>query len=107
MNQAFYEKYGVFRKVGLGRQRTDLLLTWPYKNGEIVQQVVLELKLRYGSLEKTIENGLAQTREYMDRCGTGEGYLLIFDRSEKTSWNDKIFKMEKTFKGVIIGVYGM
>ena len=97
----------VEREYGLGRQRTDLLLTWPYKNGEIVQQVVLELKLRYGSLEKTIENGLAQTREYMDRCGSGEGYLLIFDRSEKTSWNDKIFKMEKTFKGVIIGVYGM
>jgi hypothetical protein len=43
----------------------------------------------------------------MDRCGTGEGYLLIFDRSEKISWQDKIFKMEKTFKGVRIGVYGM
>ncbi|NIM10407.1 MAG: AAA family ATPase [Candidatus Aminicenantes bacterium] len=97
----------VEREYGLGRQRTDLLLIWPYKNGEAVQQVVLEMKLRYGSLEKTIENGLEQTWEYMDKCGTGEGYLLIFDRSKKTSWKEKIFKKEKTFKGTRIGVYGM
>lgn len=97
----------VEREYGLGRQRTDLLLVWPYKNGESVQQVVLELKLRYGSLEKTMAKGLEQTRDYMDKCGAGEGYLLIFDRSKKTSWKEKIFKKEKTFKGTKIVVYGM
>jgi hypothetical protein len=97
----------VEREYGLGRQRTDLLLVWAYKNGESVQHVVLELKLRYDSLEKNIEKGLAQTRDYMDKCGTGEGYLLIFDRSKKTSWKEKIFKKEKTFKGAKIVVYGM
>jgi len=54
-----------------------------------------------------MEKGLAQTWGYMDKCGAEEGYLLIFDRSEKTSWKEKIFKKEKTFKGTKIVVYGM
>jgi hypothetical protein len=97
----------VEREYGLGLQRTDLLLIWPYKNEECIQQVVVELKLRYGSLEKTIKNGLEQTWQYMDKCGTDEGYLLVFDRSKKASWKEKIFKKEKTFKGTKITVYGM
>ena len=95
------------REYGLGQQRTDLLLIWPYKNGECIQQVVVELKLRYGSLETTIEKGLEQTWQYMDKCGTREGYLLIFNRSTTVSWEEKIFKQEKTFKDVPITVYGM
>ncbi len=97
----------VEREYGLGRQRTDLLLIWPYKNGECIQQVVVELKLRYGSLEKSIEKGLEQTWEYMDKCGADEGYLLVFDRSKKASWKEKIFKKEKIVKGTRITVYGM
>jgi len=31
---------------------------------------VIELKIRYGDLEETIKEGLAQTWEYMDRCNT-------------------------------------
>ncbi|NIM16247.1 MAG: ATP-binding protein [Candidatus Aminicenantes bacterium] len=95
----------VEREYGLGRQRTDLLVIWPYKKG--TQQAVLELKIKYGSLEKTIEQGLEQTREYMDKCGTNEGYLLVFNRAEKTPWQEKIFKQKKTFKGVTINVYGL
>lgn len=95
----------VEREYGLGRQRTDLLLIWPYKNG--LQQIVLELKLLYGGLDKTIEKSLEQTWAYMDKCGTKEGYLLIFNRSPKVTWKEKIFKMKKTFKEVDINVYGM
>jgi hypothetical protein len=95
----------VEREYGLGRQRTDLLVIWPYKKG--VQQVVLELKIRYGSLEKTIEEGLEQILPYMDKCGTKEGYLLIFNRTPGTLWEEKIFKQEKTVKGININVYGM
>jgi hypothetical protein len=43
----------------------------------------------------------------MDKCGTGEGYLLVFDRGPDASWDEKIFKQERTFKGVKIYVYGM
>jgi hypothetical protein len=93
------------REYGLGRKRTDLLVIWPAADGN--QETVLELKLRYGDLEKTIKTGLEQTWQYMDKCGTDEGYLLIFDRRKKVSWKDKIFKKNRTFKGQKIIVYGM
>lgn len=95
----------VEREYGLGRLRTDLMLIWSHKTG--VQEVVIELKLRYGDLESTIEKGLKQTREYMDKCGTEEGYLLIFDRSQGVSWDEKIFKQKRNFKGLPIIIYGM
>ena len=101
----------VEREYGFGRGRTDLYIWWPLKNDDgtkqKVQEIVLELKIRYDSLEKTIEKGLQQTRRYMDKCGTSEGYLLIFDRSPNTSWDEKIFKQQKAYDGVNIGVYGM
>jgi hypothetical protein len=34
-------------------------------------------------------------------------HLLIFDKSKKTSWQEKIFKQERKFKGEKIIVYGM
>jgi hypothetical protein len=95
----------VEREYGLGRQRTDLLAIWPYKKG--IQRVVIELKLQYGSLETTIRKGIEQTWEYMDKCGTAEGYLLVINRSPKKSWKDKIFRRERTFKDFTIYVYGM
>ena len=94
----------VEREYGLGRQRTDLFLEWPYALG--TQRVVLELKLRYGSIEHTITNGVKQIAGYMDKCGTKEGYLLIFDRSSAT-WDEKIFKKQETFQSHTVGVFGM
>jgi hypothetical protein len=95
----------VEREYGLGRRRTDLLVTWPHQKG--IQEIVLELKLRNGDLEKTIKEGLEQAWAYMDKCGTSEGYLLIFDRNKNRTWEEKIFKKERTFNGTKIGIYGM
>jgi hypothetical protein len=101
----------VEREYGLGRQRTDLLVLWTYgsdnDNNKAVQQAVIELKLLHGSLETTINKGLEQTREYMDKCGAIEGYLLVINRAKKKSWKDKIFKKGKVFKDAKIVVYGM
>jgi len=97
----------VEREYGLGKQRTDILVIWPYDNKRSVQHAVIELKLLYGRLETTINKGLEQTREYMDTCGTAEGYLLIINRAKKKSWKDKIFKKEKIFKDTKILVFGM
>jgi hypothetical protein len=63
--------------------------------------------LLYGSLEATIEKGLEQTWQYMDKCGSNEGYLLIFNRTAGVTWEEKIFREEKTFKDLLIVVYGM
>ena len=42
--------------------------------------------MRPGDLERTIVEGLAQTRAYMDRCGAKAGYLIVFDPSPDRSW---------------------
>jgi len=85
--------------------RTDLLVVWPY-DGQ-VQRVVLELKTVHGSLSRTIEEGLEQTWEYMDRRGADEGHLVVFDRDSEKAWEEKIFKREKTCQGMPITVWGM
>ncbi|MCP4344443.1 MAG: ATP-binding protein [Desulfobacterales bacterium] len=95
----------VEREYGFGMMRTDLLVTWPYNKG--VQEIVIELKIRYGSLDTTIEEGADQTWEYMDKCGTHEGHLVIFDRNPDRSWDEKIFRREKGVRGKKIQVWGM
>ena len=81
------------REYGLGRGRTDLFVSFPYATG--VQEVVIELKIRYDSLEKTIEQGLVQTKAYMDKCQAQEGHLIIFDRRKNVSWDEKIFHQKE------------
>ncbi len=100
------------REYGLGRKRTDLLLLWPYSSSsagpkEGVQRVVMELKVLSKTLKKTLSEGLPQTWEYMDKCGTGEGHLIIFDRRKKRTWEEKIFQREETYEGHPISVWGM
>ncbi len=72
-----------------------------------VQRVVLELKTVHGSLSRTIEEGLEQTWEYMDRRGADEGHLVVFDRDSEKAWEEKIFKREKIYQGMPITVWGM
>jgi len=95
----------VEREYGLGRMRTDLLITWQYPGG--VQRVVIELKILYDSMDRTLEKGLEQTWEYMDRCGTEEGHLVIFDRDEDKPWEEKIFSQKETYRCKEIKVWGM
>jgi hypothetical protein len=85
--------------------RTDLFLLWPYPGGE--QKVVIELKIRHKSREATIERGLAQIAEYMDRCVAAEGHLVIFDRRGDIAWDEKIFREEQEVAGRRIAVWGM
>jgi len=93
------------REYGLGRMRTDLFILWPYKTG--VQKVVIELKILHKALNDTIEKGLRQTIEYMDRCGADQGHLVIFDRSKGKAWEEKIFKRVEEYQGKKIVVWGM
>ncbi len=94
------------REYGLGRMRTDLLVIWNKSDNDI-RKIVIELKILYKSLEKTIEQGLDQTSAYMDRCGSFEGHLVIFNRQEDVSWDEKIFFEKRNYKGRDIGIWGM
>ncbi len=93
------------REYGLGRRRTDLLLIWNYPGG--VQRVVLELKVGSGVSETLIREGLEQTAGYMDRCGAGEGHLVVFDRNPNRTWEEKIFHRAEVHAGRTIQIWGM
>ena len=80
------------REYALGSGRTDLLIVWPQGGHE--RRWVVECKLRHGDLERTIAEGLAQTRAYMGRCAAEAGHLIVFDRSTERSWDEKIFRRD-------------
>ena len=98
------------REYGLGRGRTDLLVRKPLTDqyGGPVQRIVLELKIRRNSIEKTIEDGLRQTAEYMDKVGwVDEGHFIIFDRTPGKPWDEKIWHEAREYNGRKIMVWGM
>ena len=109
--QAFFQRIvnsggRIEREYGLGRMRTDLLVIWN-KSDSDVQKTIIELKILYKTLEKTIESGLDQTSAYMERCGGSEGHLVIFNRQNDISWDEKIFSEKRKYKGRDIVVWGM
>ncbi len=98
----------VEREHGLGRRRADLLIEWP--EGERVRKYVVECKVRHDrrGLERTVAEGVEQTAAYMDRCGAEAGHLVVFDRREERSWDEKVFRDRRTAEsGVEIAVWGM
>ena len=59
------------------------------------------------ALERTIEEGLAQTRGYMERCGAEAGHLIVFDRAPDRTWREKIFRREASTAAGAVTVWGM
>ncbi len=93
------------REYALGRGRTDLLIRWP--QGGRTRKFVVECKLRRRELERTIAEGLAQTRGYMDRCGAEAGHLIVFDRAPERTWAQKVFRRDPSADSAPITVWGM
>ena len=87
------------REYALGRKFTDLYIEWPTDEekgfyGE-VQRVVIELKILYANLDKTIDSGVQQVIDYAQRCGAEEAHLVIFNRDDEVSWDDKVWEQER------------
>ena len=100
----------VQREYGLGRMRTDLLITWPADappGG--ARKTVIECKVLHPQrgLEQTIRDGVEQTRAYLQRCAAAEGHLVIFDRRPERTWEAKIFRRDETNGGAPVTVWGM
>ena len=98
----------VEREHGLGRRRADLLIEWP--EGERIRKYVVECKVRHDrrGLERTVADGVEQTAAYMDRCEAEAGHLVVFDRREERSWDEKVFRDSRTAEsGTEIVVWGM
>ena len=43
----------------------------------------------------------------MDRCGTNQGHLVVFDRRGNVSWEEKIFQRQEKVDNTVIKVWGM
>ena len=43
----------------------------------------------------------------MDKCGTDDGHLILFDRDAEKSWEEKIFQKIEIFRGKKIKAWGM
>jgi hypothetical protein len=99
------------REYGLGRKRTDLFLEWPIDEEKgyfgPVQKVVIELKLLRSAPEATLKEGLIQTAEYADKAGADEAYLVLFDRRDGKTWEERIWQRAETVQGREIRVWGM
>jgi hypothetical protein len=68
------------------------------------QKYPIEIKILRN--DKTIIEGLAQTFEYMEKCGSNEGWLVVFDRDSKKSWEEKIYLRKEAYNGKFITVIG-
>jgi hypothetical protein len=97
------------QEYGLGTKRTDLYIKWYPKEDDptISQKVVIECKLLWKDLDKTIAEGLVQSKEYADKCSAEEIHLVIFDRTPKKLWEEKLFVREMETEGKKITVWGM
>lgn len=94
----------VIREYGLGRGRTDLLITWP--GGPRHRRFVIECKVLRRGLESTIRKGVEQTAGYVDRNGAQEGHLVLFD-SGQGRWKEKLFRRREVAGDIAIEVWGM
>ena len=92
------------REYALGRGRVDLLIVWPH--GGRTRRFVVECKVLRDGLERTMREGIAQTRDYMDRCAAESGHLIVFDRSRERTWEEKVFR-RAVGDGAPVTVWGM
>lgn len=67
---------------------------------------MIECKVAHKGLERTIDEGMAQTAAYMDRCAAQTGHLVVFDRRPDRSWDEKIFHRNVRRDGRPITVWG-
>ena len=95
------------REYALGSGRVDLLVVWPL--ADRVQEFVVECKAvrEHDALERVIAEGVEQTARYVDRCAAEAGHLVVIDRRENRSWEEKVFHDRRGGGAVPIHVWGM
>ncbi len=83
------------REYALGSGRVDLLIVWPLAGR--VQEFVVECKVvrEYNGLESVMDEGVEQTARYVDRCAAEAGHLVVIDRRENRSWEEKVFHLRR------------
>jgi hypothetical protein len=101
--QAFLQRVlngggNINREMALGKNRADICIEWEG------QKYPIEIKLYQGA--KTIKNSTEQILKYMERVGSKEGWVVIFDRTPKKSWSKKLYVKEIKQAGKKITIFG-
>jgi hypothetical protein len=86
----------VDRQYAEGRGVVDISVR--YKGREYL----IEVKLEYSYNE----DSLSQLASYLDTAGEKEGWLVIFDRNQNKSWDDKIYSKTELYKNKTFHVFG-
>lgn len=99
------------REYGLGMKRTDLLIRKPLTDhyGGPIQKIFMELKIRRGALETEIDKALEQSYTYLERLHgeLKEGHIIIFDRDSTKPWDEKLYQIDREYKGCEFKIWGM
>ena len=64
----------------------------------------IELKIRRD--DNTYAEGLWQTAGYMDKFGSKEGWLVLFDQRKGLSWEDKLYVSKEGIDNKTVTVFG-
>ena len=88
----------VARETASGSGRVDLCVFY----NEL--KYPIELKIRRGA--KTYIDGIEQLFEYMDKFGCTDGWMVIFDQTKKTPWEERLFVNRETIGSKTVAVYG-
>jgi type II secretory pathway predicted ATPase ExeA len=89
----------IIRELAAEKGHLDLCLVYEG------QKYPIELKIWHG--KKSKEKGITQTLRYMNVYGCTEGWLAIFDRSQTTEWDSKIYMEKKMIDGKIVTIVGL
>ncbi len=89
----------IHREYGLGRGATDILILWPTdptQPSNLWRRIVIECKVAYDaqrrSVDRIVDEGIAQTAVYMERSGAETGHLVVFDRRSDRNWSKTVFR---------------
>ncbi|MDR2581843.1 MAG: hypothetical protein LBC85_12740 [Fibromonadaceae bacterium] len=88
----------ISREMALGTNRADICVEWED------QKYPIELKLYKSG--RTASNSTEQILKYMERVGSKEGWMVIFDRTPKKSWSKKLYVKEIKQAGKKITIFG-
>ncbi|MCL2283503.1 MAG: AAA-like domain-containing protein [Fibromonadales bacterium] len=88
----------IIREMALGTKRADLCVVYEG------QKYPIELKIK--SNIKNYPTVFEQLSGYMDKLGSSEGWLVVFDRDTEKNWEDKLYMDEKEYNGKLIHVVG-
>jgi len=88
----------IIREMALGAKRADLCVVYEE------QKYPIELKILRNS--KSLSDGLEQLSVYMDKMGSNEGWLVLFDRNAEKSWDEKLYMRLEEHNGKRITIAG-